>query len=158
MTGLWEDCSSVNCTNSSLVCDPDTNLCKGEWEPLSAPPPPPQPPLTKLQTGMLPGRGGGLTWRHLSVKIYIDQSNMVNIQGKQMHVAYCEYSLGLKKRKKKKKKKKVFHDRPYVLGPTLQFLSPFWKKKKIKIKRLFTYRTFLCMYILDKIKWKCQNS
>ena len=31
--------------------------------------------------------------RHLSVKIYIDQSNMVKIQYKQMHVANCEYSL-----------------------------------------------------------------
>ena len=34
-----------------------------------------------------------LTWRHLSVKIYIDQSNMVKIQDKQMHVANGEYSL-----------------------------------------------------------------
>ena len=34
-----------------------------------------------------------LTYRHLPVKIYIDQSNMVKIQGKQMHMANCEYSL-----------------------------------------------------------------
>ena len=26
-----------------------------------------------------------------------------------------------------------------------------------KMKRLFTYRPFLCMKILDKIKWKCIN-
>ena len=32
-----------------------------------------------------------LTWHHLSVKLYIDQSNMVKIR--QMHVANCEYSL-----------------------------------------------------------------
>ena len=34
-----------------------------------------------------------LTWRHLSVKINIDQSHMVKIQDKQMLVANCEYSL-----------------------------------------------------------------
>ena len=39
--------------------------------------------------------------------------------------------------------------------PTLQFLSPFWKKR---MKRLFIYWPILCMKILDKIEWKCQYS
>ena len=34
-----------------------------------------------------------MTWRHLSVKIYIYLANMVKMQDKQMHVANCEYSL-----------------------------------------------------------------
>ena len=39
------------------------------------------------------GQVDQLTWHHLSVKIYIDQSNMVKIQDKQMQMANCEYSL-----------------------------------------------------------------
>ena len=45
-----------------------------------------------------------------------------------------------------------FHssDRPYFFGPTLQFLSPFWKK--------IMKRPFLCMTIFNESFWKCQNS
>ena len=39
------------------------------------------------------GQVDQLTWHHLSVKIYIDQSNMIKIQDKQMQMANCEYSL-----------------------------------------------------------------
>ena len=44
--------------------------------------------------------------------------------------------------------------------PTLRFRadSAIFIAILKKIKRLFTYRPFLCMKILDKIKWKCQNS
>ena len=34
-----------------------------------------------------------LTKQHLSVKLYIDQSNILKIYDKQMHVANCEYLL-----------------------------------------------------------------